>query len=79
MLNKELQEYYENRFELTSTQGWKDLIEDAQKMRDAYANIGGISTLEGLHYKKGQLDIIDWLLSLRAVSEEAYKQLQDGN
>ena len=79
MLNKELEDYYLNRFELTSLQGWKDLIEDATKMREAYANIGGISTLEGLHYKKGQIDILDWLISLRSVSEEAYKQLQDGN
>lgn len=79
MLNKELEDYYLNRFELTSLQGWKDLIEDATKMREAYSNIGGISTLEGLHYKKGQIDILDWLISLRSVSEEAYKQLQDGN
>lgn len=79
MLNKELEDYYLNRFELTSLQGWKDLIEDAMKMREAYANIGGISTIEGLHYKKGQIDILDWLISLRSVSEEAYKQLQDGN
>lgn len=79
MLNKELEDYYLNRFELTSLQGWKDLIEDATKMREAYANIGGISTIEGLHYKKGQIDILDWLISLRSVSEEAYKQLQDGN
>lgn len=79
MLSKELQDYYENRFEMTSTPGWAQLLEDAQKMRDVYSNIGSISTLEGLHYKKGQLDIIDWLLSLRSVSEEAYKQLQDGN
>lgn len=78
-MNKELQDYYENRFELTAMPGWAQLLEDVQRMRDAYANIGGISTLEGLHYKKGQLDILDWLLSLRSVSEEAYKQLQDGN
>lgn len=76
-MNKELQTYYEERFSLTSTRGWRDLIEDAMKMRDAYSNIGGISDVEGLFYKKGQIDILDWLISLRSVSEEAYKQLQE--
>lgn len=79
-MTKDLLDYYENRFEMTATPGWAQLLEDVQKMRDAYSNIGGISTLENLHYKKGQLDILDWILSLRTVSEEAYKQLQeDGN
>jgi hypothetical protein len=29
-MNRELQDYYENRFAMMSTQGWKDLVEDIQ-------------------------------------------------
>lgn len=76
-MDKELQTYYEERFSLTSTRGWRDLIEDAMKMRDAYSIINSISTVEDLFYKKGQIDILEWLISLRSVSEEAYKQLQE--
>lgn len=78
-MQKELETYYENRFETTATPGWKDLIEDAEKMRSIYSDISSIDTVEKLQFRKGQLDIIDWLISLRKVSEEAYKTLQEDN
>jgi hypothetical protein len=31
-MNKELQDYYESRFEMMSTKGWKDLVEDVDKI-----------------------------------------------
>lgn len=76
-MNKELQTYYEERFSMTSTQGWKDLMEDLEIMQKTYADISRLKTVEELHFSKGQLDIINWMLNIRKVSEEAYSQLND--
>jgi hypothetical protein len=75
-LNKELQEYYENRFSTMATVGWKEFIEDVQALFDSYNNITTVDTHEELHKRKGQLDILQWILTLKAVSEQAYEELQ---
>jgi hypothetical protein len=75
-LDKELQQYYENRFSTMATFGWKDFIEDVQALFDTYNNISTVDTHEELHKRKGQLDILQWVLTLKEVSEQAYEELQ---
>jgi hypothetical protein len=78
-LDRELQDYYENRFTTMSTQGWKDLIEDVQKIYDTTNQISSTDNFEGFHKRKGQLDILQWILSLQQVSEQTYEELQDAD
>jgi len=75
-LQKELQEYYEERFSTMTTVGWKQFIEDVQALFDSYNNITTVDTHEELHKRKGQLDILQWVLTLKSVSEQAYEELQ---
>ncbi len=75
-MDKELQEYYENRFSTMATIGWKEFIEDVQALFNTYNNISTVDTHEELHKRKGQLDILQWVLSLKEVSEQAYEELQ---
>lgn len=75
MIDKKLQEYYENRFSMAATQGWQDLMEDAQNMFNSLNNVLPIQNEADLHLKRGQLDILQWLLSLKDVSEQSYEQL----
>lgn len=79
MIDKELQKYYENRFALFSTPGWQDLMDDAQKMFDALNQVLPIQNEQDLHLKRGQLDILNWMLSLKNVSEQSYEQLMSGD
>lgn len=74
-INQELQDYYENRFSMMATKGWVDFIEDTQGMFDSYNKVTSIS--DNLEFRKGQLDILQWILSLKAVSEQAYGELQE--
>jgi hypothetical protein len=74
-MNRELQDYYENRFAMMATQGWKDLVEDIQTMIDATDRIGGLETEQQLHFKKGELSIMNWIKTLRESSTEVYEQL----
>ena len=74
-MDEKLQAYYEARFSMMATDGWKDLIEDAQKIFDALNNVLPIQNESELQLKKGQLDILQWLLSLKGSSEQSYEQL----
>lgn len=75
-MQKELQEYYENRFSMMATQGWKDLIEDLEIMMTATDTLAGIETEQQLHFKKGEMSILNWIKNLRDASAEVYEQLQ---
>lgn len=77
MTDKQLQSYYENRFSMMATEGWKELMEDAQEMFNSLNHVLSIQNDADLHLKKGQLDILTWLLNLKSVSEQAYASLQD--
>lgn len=80
MLNdKKLQSYYENRWAMMASEGWKELMEDAQEMFNALNHVLSIQNDADLHVKKGQLDILMWLLNLKSVSEQAYASLQDSS
>ena len=79
MIDKELQKYYESRFEMMATEGWKDLVEDAQKMFNALNQVLPIQNEQELNLKRGQLDILNWILSLKNVSEQSYEQLMSGD
>ena len=76
-MDKELQDYYENRFTTMATIGWNDFIEDAQALYDVYSQVETVNSVEDLYKRKGQLDILQWVLNLKNVSEQTYKELQD--
>lgn len=76
-MSPELQKYYEARFDMMASQGWKDFIEDIQNMVTAYDKIDRIKAVEDLYFTKGQLDILNWVINLKETSAEAYKELSD--
>ena len=78
-MNRELQEYYENRFAMMATKGWSDLLEDLQLMIDSTDTLGGIETVEQLHFRKGEMSIMNWIKTLKESSTEVYEQLQEEN
>ena len=76
---KELEQYYEARFDMMAGKGWSDLIDDVQKMYDARNHVLGVQSEQDLFFKKGQLDVLQWLLTLKQSSEEVYEQLKSGD
>ena len=75
-MQKELQDYYENRFSMMATQGWQDLLEDLEIMIKATDTLAGIDSEQQLYFKKGEMSILNWLKNLRDASAEVYDQLQ---
>ena len=76
-MNRELQDYYENRFAMMATQGWQDLLEDLELMLKSTDTVKGVETVEQLHFRKGEISIMTWLKNLRESSTEVYEQLQE--
>jgi len=76
-LDKELQEYYEARFDMMSTKGYKDLLADVERMIDERNNLMATQSLEDLNFRKGQLDVLDWIRTLKKLSEEAWEQMNN--
>jgi len=78
-VDKKLQSYYENRFSMMATEGWQDLMVDAQGIFDSLNHVMSIQNESDLMVKKGQLDLLNWLLNLKPASEQAYEQLMSGD
>ena len=72
-----LQQYYEESFNMMATQGWQDLLEDIDLMLSSTDTVKGVETVEQLHFRKGEISIMTWLKNLRQSSEEVYEQLQE--
>ena len=76
-MNRELQDYYENRFAMMATPGWKDLLEDLEVMIKATNTLDGLTTEQQLHFRKGEMSIMNWIKTLKESSAEVYDQLQE--
>jgi hypothetical protein len=76
-MDRELQDYYEARFSIMATKGWEDFIEDVQNLYDTYNNIHSTESFEEFHKRKGQLDILNWVLTLKEASEQTYEELKN--
>jgi len=75
-MNRELQDYYENRFAMMATPGWQNLLEDIDLMLSSIDTIKGIDTEQQLWFRKGEVSIMTWLKNLKESSNEVYEQLQ---
>lgn len=75
-MDKELQTYYEETFSMMSTQGWGLLMEDLEKLKQQVENIRTVEDAQQLHFRQGQLDILDLMLNRKRTCEEVYEQLQ---
>lgn len=76
-MDVDLQKYYEERFSTMSTQGWHDFIEDVQALYDSYDRVTSVASPDDFYFRKGQLDILNWILNLKAVSEQTYEELKN--
>jgi hypothetical protein len=72
-----LQKYYEEAFNTMSTQGWTDLLEDLNKLKDSLNNLSLVTDTQDLFFRKGQIDILDLILKRKDTCEQVYEELQN--
>ena len=75
-MTPELQRFYEQAFSMMATEGWQDFMEDVQKVVATYDKLSSVTETHSLDFRRGQLDILNWLLGLRTAYSSTYEQLQ---
>ena len=75
-MDQRLQRYYEDRQKMMSDTAWADLMEDVRTMLAATNDIASIQDEKTVHFKRGEISIMRWLLTLKEVSENTYEELK---
>jgi len=73
-LNQDDLEFYERRFDLFAQEGWKDLVDDFEQLKKNLSDLAQISTEQDLWYRKGQIEMINYLIQLKTLTEQAYEE-----
>jgi len=73
------EKFLEDRLEMFESHGWLDLIEDIKNLEEGIGNLDNINSEQDLWFTKGQLRLINFILSLENVTNLALEELQDGN
>lgn len=74
--DRNLQDYYESMESMFATPGWKYLTEDLEKVYAAAHTLEGVETMEQLHYRRGQIDVLKLVVGQPAVISAAYEMLK---
>lgn len=76
-MTPELQHYYESRFKMMAEDGWRDLMVDVERMLESTNRIDDLQDEKSLHFRRGEVSIMRWLLSLESISREIYEGMQN--
>ena len=75
-MEQNLGKFYDEAFSMMATQGRRDLMGDIQKVKTNYNDLSTVTDTQELYFRKGQLDILNWLLGLKGSYEKTYEDLQ---
>lgn len=62
---------------MMATQGWTDLMEDLNKLKDSLNNLSLVTDTQDLFFRKGQIDILDLILKRKDTCEQVYEELEN--
>ena len=71
-----LQKYFEDRLSMCSTGAWRELMKDVEGMLKATDTLSSVTNDHSLDFRKGEVSMMRWMLSIANMSEDAYKQLK---
>jgi len=70
-------QFLEDRLSMMETEGWRDLIEDFKNLENSAGNIDTMNSEQDLWHAKGQLLIINLILSLQSATNLALEESED--
>jgi hypothetical protein len=76
-MSKEDIQFLEDRLSMMETEGWRDLIEDFKNLENSAGNIDTMNSEQDLWHAKGQLLIINLILSLQSATNLALEESED--
>lgn len=70
-----LEGYYQALFEMYGSPGWQKLMEDFTRMHELHNTVAGLDTQEQLWFRKGQISIMEQVLTHQATCEASHHML----
>ena len=75
-IDKETEQYYNKYFDLFTTDGWKQLIEELRQNALAINSVEATKDSDDLYIRKGQLNVLAYLLNLESTVNNNFEELQ---
>lgn len=76
-MDQELERYFETYFDLFSSDGWKQFIEDTEGNINLVSDLMTVKDGNDLYFRKGQLETLNRIVNFQAAIETAYKEQTD--
>ena len=70
-MNKDLEVYFNNYFEMFRSEGWKQLLKDFQQNITNINSVEQTTDADNLHFRKGQLAILATIVNLEIQMDNA--------
>ena len=70
-------QFLEDRLSMMETEGWRDLIQDLENLEDSASSINSMNSEQDLWFAKGQLLMINLVLSLQSATNLALEESVD--
>lgn len=77
-MDKELETYYNNYFELFLTEGWKQLVTDLENNIKSF-NVSSIKDSEELFKAQGSLNVLYSLSNLESTIKNAFEEITNSD
>ena len=78
-VDQETQQYYDNYFNLFSTDGWKQLTEELKQNALVINSVEATKDAEDLYMLKGQINVLAYILNLESTTNTNYEELNTTN
>ena len=72
-------QFLEDRLSMMETEGWRDFIEDFKNLENSASNIDTMNSEQDLWHAKGQLLVVNLILSLHSATNLALEESQEEN
>ena len=72
-------QFLEDRLSMMETEGWRDVIQDLENLENSVMNIDTMNSEQDLWHAKGQLLMINLVLSLQSATNLALEESVDQN
>jgi len=76
-MDRELEKYYNNYFDLFNTDGWKQLVKELMDNAQAINSVEATKDSNDLYLRKGQLNALAFIINLEDSVNNSYKELTE--
>ncbi len=76
-MDREVEKYYNNLFDLFRTEGWKQIMQEVEDNITATNSVVDVKDNEDLFFKKGQLQVLTTFRRLEETVDLAWQEMEN--